>query len=622
MSIYTAKSIPALVRRCILQALSLSIVVAILLTFVYGFVYYYQQEQAHVQRIGNLLANSAATPDGAAVVAKQVDMLLSSDPAIYSVSFYATNEPVSTLDQSLIEQNSKIWQNALFADTVSFSQAVTSNYLAKNSADNQNVLVGYINVILDVHKLRLSWLRLTFPLWLATMLLAMVSLWFILRKLKWPTKDLTEFAKICNLIIEDASCQQLPVVQQRFEFQELSRIKQAFIVVFDRLRLAQQDYNALSDFEQQLYNKDASLEIQRHNFQSMITHELKTSLNAITGGLQLLEDQYLNEEQKDTLAIISKGSQRLESTLEQIIQLNKIDKGHVGIHSIEFKPLEILADLLQEFDTQAKKKDLELVSKVQHTDHTLEGDAQKIRQILCAIIDNAIKFTTQGQITLESQLMHFSESVRWNLKVIDTGIGIDSHFIEDIFVPFFQVDPTNTRAHEGAGIGLPVVKQKLQLIGATVEVSSELGSGSQFSLTFPLRQRQHSKKKQLLGLDIIYYSTADNRVLVEELTRAGAIVIEYQHEELVLEKVATSQVDIIMFGEDIDPDRVAQLALNIRQTETTQRSLLVYWYPQLNQSSSESIAYGLKAAGVDYLHESTRDAKELNKLMKKWLSYM
>lgn len=121
-----------------------------------------------------------------------------------------------------------------------------------------------------------------------------------------------------------------------------------------------------------------------------------------------------------------------------------------------------------------KKKGLELVSRVHHTGYTLEGDTTKIQQILNTLINNAIKFTENGQVVIESQLTHLNESMRWQVHIIDTGIGIEDVHFEDIFLPFFQVDSSQTREYEGIGVGLPVIKQIAQLIGASIEVSSDL----------------------------------------------------------------------------------------------------------------------------------------------------
>ncbi|MEJ6070799.1 sensor histidine kinase, partial [Psychrobacter sp. 16-Bac2893] len=170
------------------------------------------------------------------------------------------------------------------------------------------------NITLDVATLRENWIKKNLLLWLMTTLLAIIWALFILRKLNWPSKDIANLTAACDIVIKNPDIEQLPLIQQRFEFQELVQIKQAFIILFDRLQIAKQDYQALAAFEQQLHHKDVSLDVQLHNFQSMITHELKTSLNAIVGGLQLLDDEKLNHEQRDAVDIIREGSEKLVLT--------------------------------------------------------------------------------------------------------------------------------------------------------------------------------------------------------------------------------------------------------------------------------------------------------------------
>ena len=433
MHINSVKTLPSLIWNSVLQGIGVAVLIAFLLSFVYDYVYYYQQQRLHVQQLAELLASSASTADGANLVANQVSLLLADETSIQNIVFYSTDHPISIINQENIEQSSDDWYNALFAHTISFNRAVTSYYavgdeaqvnsqdaqrssLWKNKIANNvsnasttlkqssapNVLVGYINITLNIDKLRMQWLRKTILFWLVTLVSGVLIIAFIFRKLLRSSKDLKELATTCELVINNPNLEQLPVIQQRFEFRELMHIKQSFMVLFERSRELREHSRALGDLEQRLHQKDKSLEAQRYNFQSMITHELKTSLNAISGGLQLLDAQHLSYDQQDTLAIISKGSQHLQLTLEQIIQLNKIEKGQVTVTLYEFSPLQMIADLLAKFDPIAQKKGIELISHIHHIDYTLEGDANKIQQILTALIDNAIKFTQQGQVTIES----------------------------------------------------------------------------------------------------------------------------------------------------------------------------------------------------------------------------
>ena len=621
-----------------------------MLPFSYGLVHHYQEGRQHIQQLALLLTTSASTADGADIVADQVNVLLENGPTIQSIVFYSTSKPISDVNQSLDD-----WRNALFADTVSFNYPVVSKYEDDNgaSADNaasdrqiasalsesmanapstsqltddstkNSALIGYINITMDVKLLRLHWFQSVLWLWLAAVVLIFLFALYIFRKLNWPVKDIEALTDICQTITKNSELEQLPIIPQRFNFQELTQIKKALVILFGRLQEAKIGYETLAAFEQQLHNKDVSLDVQLHNFQSMITHELKTSLNAIVGGLQLLDYESLTREQKDAVEIISDGSDKLVLSLDHIIQLNQIQKGQIRIHTNEFNPLQLISDLLVKFEPIASQKGLELISNIHHIDYSLHGDSAKIQQILSILLNNAIKFTPTGQVIISSQLTHFDKSNRWKISVKDTGIGIDSNHIDDIFNPFFQVDSSQTRQYEGSGVGLPVVKQMVQLMGATIEVDSTLGSGTQFTLTLVMPNQQQSRQQRLLnGLTIIYYYDQETGALFNELEYLGARVICHQDVQQVMNEIRAQKVDMVMFAEDVLADKAELLAKLIRQhenEESVQRALLIYWYPQHQARYVDNFEYGLKAAGIDYCHSSNYTDKALSDLLKRWL---
>jgi len=636
------KTISMLIWRSVAQAIILAVLAGFLLSFIYGLLQHYKEKRTHVQQLAALLAASASTAEDADLVAEQVTFLLENEPSIQSIVFYSTPQPIDDMNQTRAD-----WKNALFTDTVSFNYPVISNYLdgdrdlntltanqqsaiplsnpMQGSADTagkikNSTLVGYINITLDVNTLRLQWLRNNLLLWLiATILTILVGL-YILRKLSWPVRDIEALTDVCDMVIKTPELEQLPVIPQQFGFQELMQIKQTFIALFSRLQKAKQDYAALAVFEQELHKKDIALDVQLHNFQSMITHELKTSLNAIVGGLQLLDHDTLSREQRDAVQIISNGSDKLVSSLDHIIQLNQIQKGQMSINVSEFNPLQLIADLLTEFEPLAQKKGLALVSRIHHIDYNLEGDAEKIHQILSILLGNAIKFTSAGQVTVTSQLTHFDKSNRWQISVEDTGIGIDSHHIDDIFNPFFQVDSSKTRQYEGSGVGLPVVKQMTQLIGATIDVDSAPGVGTQFILTIAMPNQHQSRQQPLLaGLTTVYYYYQETGVLASELERLGATVIYRQHEQLVIDDIRLEKIDMVMFAEDVSPSKGESLARRIRHSERERRALLVYWYPPHQARYVDSFEHGLKAAGIDCCYSATYKDKALSDLLKRWL---
>lgn len=611
------QTIPTLIWHSIIQTMVLAVLAGLLISFIYGFVHYYKDTREHIEDLAVLLTISASIEDSTDIVDEQMQFLSKKEQGIESILFYTTSQPI--VDANQLRDD---WKNALFANRVSFNYPVVGDPTNKIISPKEDALVGYLNITLNVATLRENWVKKNLPLWLITTLLAIMWALFILRKLNWPSKDIANLTIACDMVIKNPELEHLPLIQQRFEFQELTKIKQAFIALFDRLQIAKQDYQALAVFEQQLHHKDVSLDVQLHNFQSMITHELKTSLNAIVGGLQLLDDDKLSHEQKDAVDIIQEGSDKLVVTLEQIIQLNQIQKGQISLHVHEFNPLQLMADLLADFEPAIKKKGLTLVSQVHHTDYILEGDAERIQQILAILISNAIKFTPAGQITIASQLIHFDTSNRWQISVKDTGIGIDSNFIEDIFNPFFQVDSSQTRQYEGSGIGLPVVKQMTQLMGASIEVESTLGVGTTFTVTIPLSNQHQSQQQQHLhGLKVIYFYYHEKGLLVDELQHLGAEVVCYQHEQLIIDEMQKTQFDMLMFAEDVFPRKAALLASRIRAAETEYRTLLVFWYPQQQAQYLADFEFGLKTAGIDYCEVAKYEDKALSDLLKSWLTW-
>lgn len=658
MNSLPSQTISTFMWRSVAPAIILSALLGLLLSFVHGFVRHYQEKHQHIEQLAELVTMSASTADGTTIVAEQVAYLLENEPSIHSILFYSTPKPIDEVNQSKDD-----WKNALFANTVSFNYPVISHYIndsrlnnsdviqeaviktdvikkdvIKNNpttnqrlattqsieqADNNSDLVGYINITLDVNELRLQWLQRSLLLWFIALILAFALALYILRKLKWLVNDIEALAEVCYLVAKNKELEQLPVIPQRFDFQELVQIKQTFIMLFNRLQEVRQDYEELAVFEQQLHSKDLSLDVQLHNFQSMITHELKTSLNAIVGGLQLLDYDHLTREQKDAVEIIQDGSDKLVLSLEQIIQLNQIQKGQISINRIEFNPLQLIADMLAEFEPIAQRKGLELVSHIHHIDYRLAGDVEKIQQILSILLSNAIKFTPVGKVMITSQLTHFDQSNRWQIGIEDTGIGIDSNHISDIFNPFFQVDSSQTRQYEGSGVGLPIVKKMAQLMDATIEVDSTLGRGTKFTLIIPMANQQQKRQQHLLaGLTVIYYYYHEVGALGKEIERLGATIIYCQHEQLAMDKMQTQTVNMVMFAEDVFPNKAESVAKHIRQLESAgngHRALLVYWYPQYQAQYLDSFEHGLKSAGIDYCYSANYKDKALSDLLKSWL---
>lgn len=630
----------------VFRTMAFAMLLASLLFVIFSLVIYYQEKQRHIEQSALLMATSAATVGGADLIDRQVTMLLDAEPSVQSILFYSTNRALDNSEQTDSHTTIDDWKNALLARTVNFDYPVTSFSVDNDdvmstemfkplidydvdkavlqssiaNTNNSNV-VGYINLTLDMNALRLEWLKSTLWLWALLLLMSSIYVLSIRSQLKNYVRDMQTLSKLCQTLSHHSTLEKLPVFALQSNIQELTNIKIALTSLFDHLQAARYDHEALIDIEQQLRNKELTLDIQRYNFQSMITHELKTSLNAVIGGLQLLDNQKLNIEQQDTIAMVTKGAQQLASTLQQIMQLNQLKKGQVSVTVSEFNPLQLMAELIAEFDPIAKKKGLILTSSIHHIDYSLVGDTAKIKQILSILLGNAIKFTASGQVGIQSQLTHFSRSNRWQVVIQDAGIGIETNHIDDIFDPFFQVDDSQTRQYEGTGLGLPVVKQVAQLIGATIEVHSTVGVGSAFTVTMPMPNHQKPLQKSgFSSVTIIYYYYQKKGHLVDELADLGVTVICERYERSIFDHLNAHRIDALMFAEDLSPVIVESLTRKIRQAETDHRVLLVYWYSEQQADYLDSFEHGLKSVGIDYCHNVNISHDTLEILLDLWLS--
>ena len=630
----------------VFRTMAFAMLLASLLFVIFSLVIYYQEKQRHIEQSALLMATSAATVGGADLIDRQVTMLLDAEPSVQSILFYSTNRALDNSEQTDSHTTIDDWKNALLARTVNFDYPVTSFSVDNDdvmstemfkplidydvdkavlqssiaNTNNSNV-VGYINLTLDMNALRLEWLKSTLWLWALLLLMSIIYVLSIRSQLKNYVRDMQTLSKLCQTLSHHSTLEKLPVFALQSNIQELTNIKIALTSLFDHLQAARYDHEALIDIEQQLRNKELTLDIQRYNFQSMITHELKTSLNAVIGGLQLLDNQKLNIEQQDTIAMVTKGAQQLASTLQQIMQLNQLKKGQVSVTVSEFNPLQLMAELIAEFDPIAKKKGLILTSSIHHIDYSLVGDTAKIKQILSILLGNAIKFTASGQVGIQSQLTHFSRSNRWQVVIQDAGIGIETNHIDDIFDPFFQVDASQTRQYEGTGLGLPVVKQVAQLIGATIKVHSTVGVGSAFTVTMPMPNHQKTLQKSgFSSVTIIYYYYQKKGHLVDELADLGVTVICERYERSIFDHLNAHRIDALMFAEDLSPAIVESLTRQIRQAETDHRVLLVYWYSDQQADYLDSFEHGLKSVGIDYCHNVNISHDTLENLLDRWLS--
>ncbi|MDP2903490.1 MAG: EAL domain-containing protein [Methylovulum sp.] len=242
--------------------------------------------------------------------------------------------------------------------------------------------------------------------------------------------------------------------------------------------------------EQQLEKtRDSALESARlkGEFAANVSHELRTPLNAVLGMLELLHDMGLSPKQAEYVAIARNAGDALLKLIEDILDFSRIEAGMMKLQPVDFVLYETLDEIVGLLDGQAQRKKLQLNYTIADgIPMMLHGEVSRLRQVLINLLGNALKFTEQGSVTIAVEQEQADQAhALLRFSVTDTGPGIAPAVQPSIFEAFIQADGSSTRHHEGAGLGLAICRQLIQLMGGEIGVKSEPGLGSTFWFRLP-----------------------------------------------------------------------------------------------------------------------------------------
>lgn len=360
-------------------------------------------------------------------------------------------------------------------------------------------------------------------IWLCLAALVIATLFgvYTSRRIAQP---ITVLSQVANLVAQSAKARSTgtnlyPIVKAK-SIKELKLLAQSFNEMVIQLKAAFRDLeNTNEELENRVQQRTKALVTAKEaadaanraksEFLANMSHELRTPLHAILGFTQVsLQDSALKPQQRENLVTVKRSGEHLLTLINDILEMSKIEAGSVSVKEKQFDLHLLLANIAKMFDSRSQNKNIELIFDLApDLPQYIETDPLKLNQILINLIENGIKFTEQGKVTLKvkpareysSSKNRISDIKAIAFTVEDTGYGILPSDLESIFIPFTQsnqdliykeqaplTQPKSTLPQEGTGLGLAISQQFVRLLGGEISVTSVLEQGSTFEFEIPI----------------------------------------------------------------------------------------------------------------------------------------
>ncbi len=332
----------------------------------------------------------------------------------------------------------------------------------------------------------------------------------------------------------DTMCRQMAVAISNLEsYQTVQRQAEELQRQGEELAMQNEELISQSDElrAQQHALEEKNREVERANrakseFLANMSHELRTPLNSIIGFSEVLEDQkfgQLNETQRKYIHNINTSGMHLLQLINDVLDLSKVEAGKMSLHYEDFQISAALHDIEAAIRNELDKKNISFDMEIDEGLVSLNADKQKVRQIMLNLLSNAVKFTQEGgKITVCAKGVGGSLQI----SVTDTGIGIKPEDIKRIFARFQQLDSKTARGYQGTGLGLALTRKFVEMHGGKIWVESELGKGSMFTFTIPLRPKSKEFPKEVTYSDVLENGNKCPLILVVEDDRKSSELLQ------------------------------------------------------------------------------------------------
>lgn len=340
----------------------------------------------------------------------------------------------------------------------------------------------------------------------------------------------------------------------------------------------------------------------KSQFLAKISHELRTPLNGVSGFIQLLEkNRSLNQEAKHQVVIIKQCAADLLTLINEILDTSAIESEQFTIQCSDFDFAGLFDETMQICKIKADDKGIKLIAQNDCVVNKLHGDEKRIRQILVNLVDNAIKYTREGSVSVTATY----ENERLEIVVADTGYGIAHSDLDRILLPFVQVHSTDF-VQEGVGLGLFITKELVSLMEGELSINSQPGIGSVFSVTLPLKASNDNNSKKTMPLQFSDTSISQVRVLVVDDSEINLLFLSGLLEHIgcrcdtatngfeALELIKRNQYDLALIDINMPLMNGLELVQNIHEMNIHLKIAVVSAYAD-EEKINEATAAGIDA---------------------------